>query len=155
VISGGFSDAWKQITGLDYKSYFAGISFRIPIGNRAARYQFQQFRLAQAAEEVALEKLRLQVANEVRSSLRGLEAARKRVEAARLTLKLQQEKLDAERKKYDNGLSTAFNVLSYQNDLSAAESAFLKATIDARLAAAALDRAVGVYFESRKIQWKP
>lgn len=154
VISGGFSDAWKQITGLDYKSYFAGLSLKVPLGNRAARYQFRQARLAQSAEEIALEKLRLQVVTDVRSSLRALEAARKRVEAARLTLKLQQEKLDAERKKYDNGLSTAFNVLSYQNDLSAAESAYLKATIDARLAAAALDRAVGVYLQSRNIQWK-
>ncbi|MGC8763606.1 MAG: TolC family protein [Acidobacteriota bacterium] len=155
VISGGFSDAWKQITGLDYKSYFAGVSFKVPIGNRAARYQFRQLRLAQSAEEIAQEKLRLQVVADVRSSLRALEAARKRVEAARLTLRLQQEKLDAERKKYDNGLSTAFSVLSYQNDLSAAESALLKAEIDARLAAASLDRAVGVYLESRHVQVKP
>lgn len=154
VIAGGFSDAWRQITGLDYKSYFAGLSFKVPLGNRAARYQFRQFRLAQSAQEIALQKLRLQVVTDVRASLRALEAARKRVQAARLTMKLQQEKLEAERKKYDNGLSTAFNVLSYQNDLSAAESAFLKATIDARLAAGALDRAVGVYLESRNIQWR-
>ncbi|MEW5764144.1 MAG: TolC family protein [Acidobacteriota bacterium] len=149
-----FPDAWEQVTGLDYKSYYVALALKVPLGNRAARYQFQQFRLAQTAQEIALQKQTLTIANEVRSSLRGLEAARKRVAAARLTLRLQEEKLDAERKKYDNGLSTAFNVLSYQNDLAAAESGLLRAILDAKLAMSALDRAVGVYFETHGIEIK-
>lgn len=147
-----FPDAWDQVTRLDYKSYYVALAFKIPLGNRAARYQFQQFRLAQTAQEIALEKQTLTIANEVRSGLRGLDAARKRVAAARLTLKLQEEKLDAERKKYDNGLSTAFNVLSYQNDLAASESALLRAVLDAKVAMSALDRAVGVYLETHGIE---
>jgi outer membrane protein TolC len=147
----GFSDAWRQISGLDYKSYYVGLSFMYPIGNRSARAQYQSTRLAQNADEISYQRLKLSVANEVRAALRGLEAAQKRVAAAEVTLKLQQDKLDAEQKKYENGLSTAFNVLSYQNDLAIAQSGLLSAQIAAQNAGAELGRAVGTYLENHGI----
>jgi len=152
VVNDKFSKAWEQITGRDYKSYSVGVNFAIPIGNRAARAGYQVYRLNQNADEIALQKQELTIANEVRSALRNLRATQKRVSAAELTLKLQQEKLDAEKKKFENGLSTSFNVLSYQNDLATAESGLLRARIDASLASAALDKAVGTYLKARGIE---
>ncbi len=149
-----FSKAWSQITGMDYKSYYVGLTFVYPIQNRAAKAQVQISRLAQNADEITFEKLKLSIANEVRSGLRDLEAARKRVDAAELTYKLQKEKLDAEQKKYDNGLSTAFNVLSYQNDLLAASSSLVNARVYTQYAGAKLERAIGKYLESRGIEIK-
>jgi outer membrane protein len=151
VYDQGYSDAWRQITGLDYKSYYVGLSFVYPIGNRSARAQYQSTRLAQNADEISYQRLKLSVANEVRAALRGLQAAQKRVAAAEVTLKLQQDKLDAEQKKYENGLSTAFNVLSYQNDLTTAQSGLLSAQIAAQIAGATLDRAVGTYLETHGV----
>ena len=148
----GFSDAWHQVTGLDYKSWYAGLTFRFPIGNRTARAAYQAYRLAQNADEIQLERLNLAIANEVRAAIRNVEAARMRVEAAKVTLKLQQDKLDAEQKKYENGLSTAFNVLSYQNDLMSAATSLLNAQVGAQVAGAQLDKAVGVYLDSRGIK---
>jgi outer membrane protein len=154
VVDTNFNDAWHQITGLDYKSYYIGLSFKYPIGNRSARYQYQNYRLAQNADEISLKKNELSISNEVRSALRGLQASEKRVAAAKLALKLQREKLDAEQKKYDNGLSTSFQFLSYQNDLTSAASSLLKARIDAEQAGSQLDRAVGVYLQSRGVEIK-
>ncbi len=147
-----FNDAWHQITGLDYKSYYVGLSLRYPIGNRSARYQFQTYRLTQNADQIALEKNKLTVANEVRSALRNVQAAQKRVAAAQLAVKLQQEQLDAEKKKFENGLSTSFEVLSYQDQLVSAQSSLLKAQIDSQEAGASLDRAVGTYLKSHGIE---
>jgi outer membrane protein TolC len=152
VIDTAYNEAWHQITGLDYKSYYVGLGFKYPIGNRSARYRYQTYRLAQNADEISLKKNELFITNQVRASLRALEAAKKRVAAAKLTLKLQQEKLDAEQKKYDNGLSTSFQVLTYQKDLTAAASSLLKARIDAEQASSNLDRAVGVYLKTRGVE---
>ena len=154
VFNETFPDAWRQITGRDYKSYFVGLTFSYPIMNRAAKYKFQTTRLAQNADEILLEKLRLSITNEVRAGLRNLQAAQKRVAAAEVAFKLQKEKLEAEQKKYENGLSTSFQVLTYQNDLIAAASSLLSARIGAQVAGAMLDRAAGVYLESHNIEIK-
>jgi outer membrane protein TolC len=150
----GLSEAWSQITGLDYKSYFVGLAFSYPLQNRAAKAQFQSSLLARTADEIAMEKLKLTIANEVRSGLRDLEAAKMRVAAAEVTFRLQKEKLEAEQKKYDNGLSTAFNVLTYQNDLLFAASSLLNARVYTQVAGAKLERALGRYLESRGIEIK-
>jgi len=150
----GFPKAWTQITNLDYKSYFVGLSLAIPLQNRAAKAQYQTTRLVQTADEISLEKLKLSISNEVRSAMRDLEAAQKRVAAAELAYRLSTEKLEAEQKKYDNGLSTAFNVLSYQNDLLTAATNRLNARIYTQVAGAKLERAIGRYLESRGIEIK-
>jgi outer membrane protein len=149
-----FPKAWSQITNLDYKSYYVGLSLAIPLQNRAAKAQYQTTRLVQTADEISLEKLKLSIGNEVRSAMRDLEAAQKRVAAAELAFRLSKEKLDAEQKKYDNGLSTAFNVLSYQNDLLTAATNRLNARIYTQVAGARLERAIGRYLESRGIEIK-
>ena len=146
-----FSAAWSQITNLDYKTYYVGLTFKYPLQDRASKAQFQSLRLAQTADEISFKRLQLSVMNEVRSALRNLEAAQKRVAAAKVTLELQKEKLDAEQKKYDNGLSTAFNVLSYQNDLLSSASALLNAVVTAQVAGSQLDRAVGTYLETHGV----
>jgi outer membrane protein TolC len=148
-VNQNFHDAWDQITGLDYKSWSVGLSLRYPIGNRAAHYAYQGARLQQNSTEIQFEKKKLVVANEVRYSLRNLEAAHKRVAAAKVNLDLQKQKLDAEEKKFQNGLSTSFQVLSYQNDLLSAATVLLRAHLDREIAYASLDRAVGTYLENR------
>jgi outer membrane protein len=149
-----FSKAWSQITGTDFKSYYVGLAFSYPIQNRAAKAQVQNSLLAKTADEIGMEKLKLSIGNEVRAGLRDLEAAKKRVNAAEVTFRLQKEKLEAEQKKYDNGLSTAFNVLSYQNDLLAAATSLLNARVYTQVAGAKLERAIGTYLESRGIELK-
>ena len=151
-VSKGFSDAWSQVSGMDYKSWNVGLVFSYPIQNRAARFNYQNVRLAQNSTEIQLEKEKLVVANDVRLALRNLQTTEKRIAAAELNVKLQQEKLDAEKKKFENGLSTAFNVLSYQDSLISAKSALLKARIDNQEASASLDRAVGTYLASKGLE---
>ena len=54
----------------------------------------------------------------------------KRIQAAAVAKKLAEEKLKAEEKKFEVGLSTSFNVLKFQEDLAEAQSNEIKTIID-------------------------
>ena len=67
---------------------------------------------------------------EVRESARQLKTDSKRIKAATVAKKLAEEKLKAEEKKFEVGLSTSFNVLKFQEDLAEAQSNEIKTIID-------------------------
>ena len=67
---------------------------------------------------------------EVREAVRLINTDKKRVQAARVARNLAEEKLSAEEKKFEVGLSTSFNVLEFQTDLAEEQSKELKAVID-------------------------
>ena len=52
------------------------------------------------------------------------------MQSARSNIVLQEKKLEAEQKRYDNGMSTSFQVLTFQNDLTAARSSEIQAITD-------------------------
>ena len=75
----------------------------------------------------------------------------KRVEAADKNVDLQREKLDAEQKKFDNGMSTSFEVLTFQKDLADAELRMINAALDYTKSLTALERSKGTLLEARDL----
>ena len=67
---------------------------------------------------------------EVREAYRQIKTDIKRVHAARIAREFAEEKLNAEEKKFEVGLSTSFNLLEFQEDLAEQQSNEIKATID-------------------------
>jgi len=67
---------------------------------------------------------------EVREAVRQIKTDVKRIQASRIARKLAEEKLSAEEKKFEVGLSTSFNVLEFQTDLAEEQSSELKAIVD-------------------------
>jgi hypothetical protein len=65
------------------------------------------------------------------------------VEAAQAAVKLANQTLDAEQKKYALGASTNYNVLQAQRDLSVAESTQVTATTDYEKSRVNLDQVTG------------
>jgi len=63
-------------------------------------------------------------------------------------VRLQTEKLEAEQKKYENGMSTSFQVLQFQNDLANSELSRIRAYLDYINSLAGLERAKGTLLES-------
>ncbi|MEO8190134.1 MAG: TolC family protein, partial [Acidobacteriota bacterium] len=59
---------------------------------------------------------------EVRGAARSIDTARRSILAARKGRELAERNLDAEKKKFDNGMSTTFQVNQIQRDLSAART---------------------------------
>jgi outer membrane protein TolC len=63
--------------------------------------------------------------------------------------------LDAEQKKFENGMSTSFEVLRIQNDLFSAQLAEIRAVLDYTKAIADLERAQGTLLEARGLSLDP
>ena len=88
----------------------------------------------------------------MRGAAREVESNVKRIEAARSNRVLQRKKLDVETERYKNGLSTVYQVLQFQSDLTAAEAAELKATLDYQRSVVALQKATGTLTEESGVE---
>jgi outer membrane protein TolC len=133
----------------DVYNWSARVTYSVPIGNRAAKATYARARISRERSETDLENAEQTVRVEVRRSARAVESGIKRVEAARKNVELQQKKLDAEQKKFANGMSTSFEVLTFQNDLADAELSEIRARLDYIKALAAFERSKGTLLEAR------
>jgi outer membrane protein TolC len=88
---------------------------------------------------------------DVQNALIGVTQARAQVAAAHETTLLNQQKLAAEQKKLDVGLSTSYNVILIQRDLFDAQLAEVQARDTYAKARIALDQAMGVTLQNRHI----
>jgi outer membrane protein TolC len=122
IVPGGYSDAFEQIIDAEFEGWAAGLLFAYPIQNRAARAQLTIAELAVEEGQTVLDDLQLGILTEVRRSARAVEAAAEAIDLARKSTDLAERNLDAEQKRYENGLSTSFNVLEIQEDLTQARS---------------------------------
>ncbi|MEE8111117.1 MAG: TolC family protein, partial [Acidobacteriota bacterium] len=128
-----------------------GLLFSVPVRNREAKSQYAAARLRKEQSVVNYELLRQGAIKEVRSAVRQIETNQKRVKAARVNKRLQSEKLNAEEKKYENGMSTSFQVLEFQEDLAEAERGEIRAVIDFNLSLAELEKVKGTLGDYRGV----
>ncbi|HPR63547.1 MAG TPA: TolC family protein [Thermoanaerobaculia bacterium] len=143
IIPGGLSDANEQVLDRDYGNWTAALTFSMPIGNRDARAKRTIAELTLDRADKEMEQLRQAVFLEIRNALRNLATARQSMEAARVSRVLAEKNLDAERKKYDNGMTTSFQVLEVEADLSDAKTREIMARINVRKAIADFHFSVG------------
>lgn len=147
----GLTDSWDQVFDLDFTSWDAQLLFTVPLSNREAKSQYAAARLRKEQSTINYELLRQLAIQEVRRAARQIDTDRQRVEAGQVNVRLQREKLDAEEKKYENGMSTSFQVLEFQEDLAEAERTVARAIIDYNISLAELDRVTGTLAESRGV----
>lgn len=134
--------------------YSVGITFAMPLPNRAAKGQMAQARANRRSSELNLRDHELGIMLEVRTAFRNVDANEKAVKAAEKTRIFREKDLDAEQKKYENGMSTNFLVLSKQNDLDTAKSAELQSQITYAKAVTTLEKSLGNLLEARKLEVK-
>lgn len=138
-----FLDGLEFVRDRDFESWSAFLGLSIPIGNNAAQASYVNSRLAKEQSEVGYENARLKAEVEVRTAARAILTDRKRIEAAEKNVELQRKKVEAEQKKFENGMSTSFQVLEFQEDLTTALGTKNRALVDYRKSLSALERAKG------------
>jgi outer membrane protein TolC len=141
----------KQARDRDADSWRVGLTLTVPVGNRDAESRYITARLALAQADIDLKRVEQQATLEVRRSVRDIETGIKRVRVARVNSRLQQEKLEAEVKKFENGISTSFNVLEFQEDLAQARSREILALVDYNKARVEFERVVGTLPAARGV----
>ena len=123
----------------------------VPLGNRQADANFAAAEYQVVQSRYRLETLEQAARVEVRNAVRSVETNLKRVKAAQVNSRLQREKLAAEQKKFENGMSTSFQVLSFQTDLRTAESRENAAITDYNKSLVELQRAQGTLLEAKNM----
>jgi outer membrane protein TolC len=142
-LPGGWDDALDQVTGADFPGWSVGLEFGMPLQNRSARARATSAELALEQGRVGLDQRRQVVEAEVRIAARGLETGRQEIESARVSVRLAESNLDAEKKKYENGLSTSFQILQVEEELAAARLRLVQAVTGYRRALVAYHQSIG------------
>ena len=145
----GFGDAYSDVLHVRHKNWSLGINFSYPLFNRAARGQRGTARYTWESDKSFLTTIRQNVVVEVRAAARAIDTAARSIVAASKGRELAEKNLDAEKKKFDNGMSTTFQVNQIQRDLSAARTVELQTLAAYRKALAAYHLAI-----ADNLDWK-
>jgi outer membrane protein TolC len=140
TIPGGYGDATSQVFGADYPNWRVGFNLSYPILNRSAKAGAAQARLAREQQETVIRRLEMNVVSEVRTAARAVETNLKRVDSTKAARVLQEQRLDAEEKKFAAGMSTNFLVTQAQRDLATAQVAEVRALADYRKSQVSFER---------------
>ena len=146
-LAGGYSNLLGQIARRNYPNYSAGVSLNIPLRNRAAQSDYVTSQLEIRQNELNLQKQINQIRVEVQNAVVGLQQARARHDAAVQARALSLQTFEGDRRKYELGASTAYQVVQDQRDLAAAQSAEVQSLANYTHARIALDQAIGATLE--------
>lgn len=147
-------DINKDLVKRSNPGYSINLAFAMPIQNRSAEAALATRKAARRSQELSVKDQQLTITLEVRNALRSVEAAEKGVKAAEKSRIFKERDFEAEQKKFDNGMSTNFVVLSKQNELDAARANELANQISYAKAVTAFERAIGNLLEARKLAVK-
>jgi outer membrane protein TolC len=146
-----YSSALTQIAHGDYPAWSVGLVFAVPIGNRVARGNAA---IANADLDLARTNLAIAKANlnvQVRAAGRAVDVGYRSMLAADKARELAERNLDAEKKKYANGMSTTFQVASVANDLTTAVTNELQAILTYQKNITAWHQAIGDLLPQRNV----
>ena len=146
-LSGGYGNLLEEIARRNFPSYSAGFSLNIPLRNRAAQSDYVTSLLELRQNQLNLHKNENQVRVDVENAVIGLRQARARYEAAEKSRVLQEQTLDDDRRKFQLGAATAFQVVQDQRDLANAQSAEVQALANYTHQRIAMDQALGTTLE--------
>ncbi|MGE5233480.1 MAG: TolC family protein [Acidobacteriota bacterium] len=157
TVSYGLSNGTEQVSTVfdqitRFPTWSVGLALAIPIQNRTARAQSTIADLELDKAKAGLQDFELQVITDVRTAVRTVETAGKQIESAKISRTLAEKNLDAERKRYENGMSTSFQVLQIQNDLIAAKGREVTAITGYRKALVDYERATGTLLQQLHVE---
>lgn len=136
-----FTSVLGQVFGADYPTWTVGLTLSYPLGRSVDEANLARAQIERDQAAARLRSLELSVVREVRGAALRLEQNRQRIETARLGRELAEQRLDAEQRRFDVGMSTSFLVIQAQRDLAEARDNEQRTYLDYQLAAVAFERA--------------
>ncbi|MGB2677198.1 MAG: TolC family protein [Candidatus Acidiferrum sp.] len=151
VAKDGLSTAQSQIFHNDFPTYAAQLTLTLPLRNRAAQADNVHAQLVKRQMEAQTQQIKNTALLDVRNTTIAVEQGRAQVQAASKARELQQQTFDAERKKYELGASTVYQVILTQRDLITAQGTELRALANLAEAKANYERALGRTLEVNSV----
>lgn len=157
-VGGRESSPWDAVRGAygnDRRGYnlSAGIQFSVPVGFRASEAELRQAMKRRQNVELATAQALQNAMFDARSAWRSLEAARERLAAAQVALKMQNESFKGQRARYSLGEATLTDVLSAQDSLDTARLEEIQAQLDVAVARAKTARLDGRILSENGFTW--
>jgi outer membrane protein len=149
--STGYGDALTQVFGNDFPSWTFGLQVGVPITNIGARAEARRAELDLRSSRVSQQQTRQSVTIAVRAAARDVETTSRTIVASRTAREAAERNLEAERRRYENGMTTNFQVLQIQQQLSDSRVRELQALVGYNQAVANYHRQVGDILEARNI----
>jgi outer membrane protein TolC len=135
-----FGTVLEQVLSGDYPTWSFGFTLTYPVGRSAEEATLARARLERDQSAARVRSLELSVVREVRDAALRLEQNLQRIETARLGRELAEQRLDAEQKRFEVGMSTSFLVIQAQRDLAVARDNEQRAYLDYQLAVVEFER---------------
>ena len=117
-----------------------GLNITYNLGTSPADASVARARIQQNQIEVQLRQLDLEVTSDVSNAAIQVQNTAERVQATQAARDLAQQQLDAENSKFSVGMSTNFQVVLAQRDLSTAQNNELQAVLAYRRAVVEFER---------------
>jgi outer membrane protein TolC len=152
AFDGNFTDSLHELFSGDFYSWQIGLSLEYPLGNVARRSEFTRRKLEQKQATTKLNNLELIIQEQVRKAARRVQGDLERVKATRVASELARERLEAEEKKFEVGISTNFEVLELQEDVAIAENNEVRALIDYNQSLVELQRVTATLLDNKNIK---
>jgi outer membrane protein TolC len=139
--STSFGSVLGQILTADFPTWTLGVTLNYPIGRSVEEANLARARIERDQAAARLRNVELTAVREIRDAALRLEQNRQRIETAQLGRELAEQRLDAEQRRFEVGMSTSFLVIQAQRDLAVARNNELQASLDYQLAAVAFEAA--------------
>jgi HAE1 family hydrophobic/amphiphilic exporter-1 len=137
--STSFGSTLGQVFSGDFPTWTLGLQFSYPLGNSTAQANHARAKIERNQSAARLRASEVGAVREVRQAALRLEQNRQRIETTKLGRELAEQRLDAEQKRFEVGMSTSFLVIQAQRDLAIARNSELQALLDYQLAAIAFE----------------
>jgi outer membrane protein TolC len=152
TIREGWGDAASQVFEFTYPRWTLGLNYSVPIGNHRAKEQLAATRYQRDRADTQLAALKQSITHEVRLAVRSLYDGSAAIDAAVVSSRLAVRNLEAEQTKFNNGLSTNFQVSEIQRALADAQFAEIRARVNYRKFLAAYYAFTGTFLEAVGVQ---
>src|SRR4051812_29854078 len=124
-----FGSVLGQLFGNDYPTWTVGVNVSYPLGKSTEDASYARARLERNQTEQRLKSAEARAIQQVRNAAWQIEMNAKRIETTRASRELAEQRLDAERKRFEVGMSTSFLVIQAQRDLAQGRTSELGAVL--------------------------
>jgi outer membrane protein len=124
-----FGSVLNQLFTHQYPTWAVGVTVNYPIGQALEEANYARARLEQTQAEARLKSAEAKAVQQVRDAGWKIAMNAKRIETSRAARALADERIKAERKRFEVGMSTSFLVIQAQRDLAQAKTNELGAVL--------------------------
>jgi outer membrane protein len=125
-----FGYVMNQVFQSAYPTWIVGVNVAYPLGRSADEANLARSRLEEAQARARLQSSELKAVRQLRQSAWQVDMNARRINSSRAGRTLAEQRLEAEQKRFEVGMSTTFLVVQAQRDLAQARNNELQAALE-------------------------